>query len=67
MSKARVLDVCLSRTTIEVIYDCLQFVYTTAQMPHFAHDTVRDALDLFTLYLSRLDGDGVIEDRGDRG
>lgn len=67
MSKARVLDVCLSRTTIEVIYDCLMYVHITAQMPHFAHDTVRDALDLFTLYLSRLDGDGVIEDRGDRG
>ena len=65
MSKARVLDVCLSRTTVEVIYDCLVYVQATAQMPNFAHDTVRDVLDLFTLYLSRLDSDGVIEDRGD--
>lgn len=62
MSKARVLDVCLSRATIEVIYDCLQFVYSTAQMPHFAHEEVRDVLDLFTLYLSHLEDDGVIED-----
>lgn len=62
MSKVRALTVCMSRTTIEVVYDCLQHVHTTARMPHFAHDTVRDALDLFTLYLSRLDDDGVFEE-----